>query len=474
MQPIFTKEAVYVAPPLPESLLYSTIIETDLSIIEARMNILIIGSGAREHAIASALSRSPQQPRIFCCGPSLNPGIKQMSHHYWVGDVTDADAIVKFAKEWQIGMVFIGPEAPLEKGLADALWNASIPTIGPKKRLAQLETSKSFTRELMQKYNIPGLPKYRSFRSTQGVEAYIHELGEDNYVVKANGLMGGKGVKVAGDHLQNVAEALAFCEEILAKGQTFVIEQKLIGQEFSFMAFCDGEHIFPMPVVQDHKRAYVDDKGPNTGGMGSYSDANHRLPFLTEKEVTDAWSINEAVYRALMKEENDKFIGILYGSFIATRDGIYVIEFNARFGDPESLNVLTILESDFLSICQSMVMGCLTAEQVRFAKLATVCKYAVPNGYPDNPLIDAVIDIAAVKNKANLYLSAVNAVNGKIHATGTRTAAYVGVADNISCAEEIAEKEVRGIDGPLFHREDIGTDRLIQRRIDDMHRLRSQ
>lgn len=438
------------------------------------MNILIVGSGAREHAIAVALHRSPQQPHIYCCGTSINPGIKQMAFNYWVGDINDVDAVVQRAKEWQIGMAIIGPEAPLEKGLADALWRNAIPTIGPKKKLAQIETSKGFARDLMQKHHIAGLPRYKSFFDMMGVNEFLNELGEGNYVIKANGLMGGKGVKVAGDHLQSITEALAYCREILATGQTLVVEEKLIGQEFSLMCFCDGEHVMSMPIVQDHKRAFVDDKGPNTGGMGSYSDANHSLPFLTEDEVQAASEINQAMIKALTTELNEKYIGILYGSFIVTRQGVYVIEFNARFGDPEALNVLTILRSDFVAICQAMITGNLTQDLVFFAPLATVCKYAVPEGYPEAPVQDVAIEICAVKNKSHLYLSSVNAVDGKILATGSRTAAYVGVADTISAAEEISEKEVRGISGPLFHREDIGTDRLIQRRVDEMRRLREQ
>jgi len=438
------------------------------------MNFLIVGSGAREHAIAAALHRSPQQPALFCCGTSLNPGIEQMARQYWVGDITDVSAITQLAKEWQVDIAIIGPEAPLEKGLADSLWDISVPTIGPKMKLAQIETSKGFARALMQKNHIPGLPRFKTFHDMHGVEAFLAELGEGHYVVKANGLMGGKGVKVAGDHLHSFAEAIAFCKEILAQGQEFVIEEKLIGQEFSFMCFCDGEHVVPMPIVQDHKRAFVDDKGPNTGGMGSYSDSNHSLPFLTKDDVKNAWQINQAVIQALMKKINEKYIGILYGSFIATRDGVYVIEFNARFGDPEALNVLTILESDFVSICKAMVTGTLSTDQVKFSQLATVCKYAVPQGYPDAPIKDVVIDISAVKNKSQLYLSAVHAIEGKIFAIGSRTAAYVGVSDSISAAEEISEKEVCGINGPLFHRNDIGTEKLIQRRVDDMRRLREE
>jgi phosphoribosylamine--glycine ligase len=437
------------------------------------MNILIIGSGAREHAIAAALHRSPQQKRLYCCGTSINPGIKQMTHHYWTGSITDVDAILQLAKEWQIGLAIIGPEAPLEKGLADALWRASIPTIGPKQKLAKIETSKGFARDLMQKHHIPGLPRYQIFNDATGIPDFLAELGEGNYVVKANGLMGGKGVKVAGDHLGSINEAITYCNEILAYGQTCIIEEKLIGQEFSFMCFCDGEHIVPMPLVQDHKRAFVDDKGPNTGGMGSYSDANHSLPFLTERDVKAAWEINEAVFKALSTELNDKYIGVLYGSFIATRQGIYVIEFNARFGDPESLNVLTILESDFIALCLALVTGNLSASHAVFAHQATVCKYAVPDGYPDMPVRNVAIDISAVKNKACLYLASVNAADGIIYATGSRAAAYVGVAESIFAAEEVAEREVCGISGPLFHREDIGTSQLIGKRIDEMRRLRT-
>jgi len=436
------------------------------------MNILIVGSGAREHAIAQALHRSPQKPAIFCCGTATNPGIKQMTHNYWVGDICNAEAVAAVAAGWQISLAIIGPEAPLEKGLADALWNHAIPTIGPRKSQARIETSKEFARDLMQKYHIPGLPAYRAFHSMDGVTAFLHELGKDGYVIKANGLMSGKGVKVAGDHLHSFAEAEAFCQSLIENDQSFVIEEKLIGQEFSLMGFCDGQTFVPMPVVQDHKRAHVNDEGPNTGGMGSYTDVNHSLPFLQPHDVSDALNINEAVLKALTQEVPGKFIGILYGSFIVTAKGLYVIEFNARLGDPEALNVLSILRSDFVALCEAMVTGSLKPEMVEFDQKATVCKYAVPEGYPDEPVKNTPIEISAVKNKAYLYLSAVDAVDGVIYAIGSRAAAYVGVAETITAAEKIAETEVCAIGGRLYHREDIGTERLIQQRVDAMRRLR--
>lgn len=436
------------------------------------MNVLIIGSGAREHAMAVALQRSNQLAKLYCCGPALNPGIRQMVHDFWVGDINDNQAILEMAKTWHISLAIIGPEAPLANGLADLFWQNAIPTVGPRKALAQIETSKAYARNLMQRYNIPGSPKYRVFNDIKGAEAFIKELGETNYVVKANGLMSGKGVRVAPEQLPSIKDALAFCESILAQKQTFVIEEKLVGQEFSYMCFCDGERMIPMPLVQDHKRAHNDDKGPNTGGMGSYSDANHSLPFLNDEDIKTAWSINEAIMQALQEETKERYIGILYGSFIATSNGIYVIEFNARFGDPEAMNVLSILETDFLKICRALVTGSLMPNQVHFAHRATVCKYAVPEGYPDNGLKDAVIDISAVKNKSRLFLSSVYAKDGRIYTCGSRTAAYVGIADTIFAAEEMAEKEICAIAGPLFHRSDIGKEYIIQRRVDDMRLLR--
>jgi phosphoribosylamine--glycine ligase len=437
------------------------------------MKFLIIGSGAREHALAKTLARSPQQPEIYCCGAARNPGIEKLAAGYWTGDINTPAAIVQQAQEWRIDIAFIGPEAPLEAGVADALWDNSIPTIGPRKNLAQLETSKAFTRDLLRKYKIKGAPEYRVFKNLHGAKEFLQHLGADGYVIKADGLMGGKGVKVAGDHLHDLTEAYQFCEELFTAGKTFVIEEKLIGQEFSLLCFSDGNRLVPMPAVQDHKRAYVGDTGPNTGGMGSYSDANHSLPFLTEKDLMDAQQINEAVVTALTAEFRTRYIGILYGSFIATQKGVYLIEYNARFGDPEALNVLPLLTSDFVKICVGMVGGTLRKSDVDFANLATVCKYAVPNGYPDNPLKDVLIDVSQVPDE-QLYLGAVNLAAGRLYATGSRAVAVVGIAATIAEAEAAAEIAVNRIEGPLFHREDIGTEQLIASRIAQMRELRQK
>ena len=358
------------------------------------MNILLIGSGAREHAIARALKRSPQIIQLYCFASSQNPGIKPLCVDYQVGNITSSTEVLNFAKHHQINLTVIGPEAPLANGVADNLWQAGIPCVGPKQKLAQLESSKGFTRDLQKEYSIPGALNFQRFTDMSGVKNFLYLLGEGNYVIKADGLMGGKGVKVAGDHLQNFTEALAYCEELTSLKSPFVIEEKLIGQEFSLMSFCDGIHLAHMPAVQDHKRAFEDDNGPNTGGMGTYSDANHLLPFLTEKDIQEAQAINQATADALRAKFGESYKGILYGGFMATKNGVKLIEYNARFGDPEAMNVLAILQSDFVKICLAITQETLKQDLAIFAQQATVCKYAVPEGYPDKPIKNQLIDIS--------------------------------------------------------------------------------
>lgn len=437
--------------------------------------ILLVGSGAREHAIAQALHRSPKALQLFTAASSFNPGIKVLSTDYVITNLLDTETLLALGLKWQVDMVVIGPEAPLAQGVADVFANNQITVIGPKKSLARIETSKAFARELMHDYQIEGLPRYRRFTSHDSattIMAFLAELGEGQYVVKADGLMGGKGVKVAGEHLQSFDEALDYAGEILSANQSVVIEEKLIGEEFSLMCFCDGQTIAPMPLVQDHKRAHLNDQGPNTGGMGSYSCSDHSLPFLTAEDVEDAENIMMKVLHALQMKCVDRYIGILYGSFIATRDGIAVIEFNARFGDPEVLNVLTILETDLLEIFEAMDRKMLHEIDIQFEQAATVCKYKVPQGYPDAPVQNEVLKIDGVDDLNNLYYAAIDMKEGQMVATGSRTAAYVGVAETLALAEEKAESNISKLRGAFYHRSDIGSEALINKRIAHMQKLR--
>ena len=430
-------------------------------------NFLVVGSGAREHAICRALHCSPQEKKIFCLATNFNPGIADLCDDVTKGDINDSDSVISYVEKNGVGLAIIGPENPLACGVADALWETGVKVVGPKKDLAQIETSKAFARDLLKEYNIPACPEYKTFSSMEGVTDYLNELGE-NYVVKYDGLAGGKGVKVSGEHLYSYKEAVEYCRELVEKGGQFVIEEKLTGQEFSLMSFCDGETLKHMPVVQDHKRAYEGDTGPNTGGMGTYSDANHSLPFLRDADIEQAQAINLAMVTALKDKCGEGYKGILYGGFMATATGLKLIEYNARFGDPEAMNVLPLLESDFVALCRAIADGNLHDVDVKFRNQATVCKYAVPEGYPDNPVKGEPIDVSGIENREGLFYASVDMKNDQLVEAGSRTVAVVGIADSITAAEQLAEGEISRVTGPLFHRTDIGTEALVQKRIDHM------
>ncbi len=435
------------------------------------MNVLIIGSGAREHALAKTISRSKKNHQLFCFGSNANPGIITLCASFTAGDISNRNHVVKYAKDINCNLAIIGPEAPLEKGVADALIQSGISAIGPTQKLAQIETSKGFARDLLSKYSIPGLPRYKRFYDIGGLKKYIDSLSYE-YVVKADGLMGGKGVKVFGEHLHSWDDTFNYCEWLIKNHSPFVIEEKFIGQEFSLMSFSDGEHLAHMPAVQDYKRAYDGDTGPNTGGMGCISDADHSLPFLEPSDIEEARKINELTASALKKEFGVSYQGILYGGFMAVKGGVKLIEYNARFGDPESIAVLSLLETDFLAVCNAIVNKTLNEQSVTFEKKAAVCKYLVPQGYPDNPVKNQEIDISSLQAKADVYFGGVEQKNGKLFETGSRTVAVLAKADTIEQAGLVAENMLADVRGPLFHRKDIGTKELLQKRIDMMINVR--
>lgn len=441
--------------------------------------ILIVGSGAREHAIAVALARSSSQPKLLCFGSARNPGIAALCTGYAVGSMADPASMAAFAKQHGATLAIVGPEAPLAAGAADALWAVGVPTVGPTQSLARIESSKSFTRELLRTHAIPGNPFFQRFEAAEFLAddtplLALLEQYDGRHVIKDDGLAGGKGVKVCGDHLHSLDDSLAFCRELAAAGHPFVIEEKLEGEEFSLISFSDGRSLAHMPAVQDHKRAFEGDKGPNTGGMGTYSDADHSLPFLRASDIAEAQRINEQVAAALAAECGAPYQGILYGGFMATRDGVRLIEYNARFGDPECLNLLTLLESDFAAICRAIVDQRLADVPVAFAALASVCKYVVPEGYPDAPRKGDEVHLPeAIPGNATLYLGAVDEVDGVLVSTGSRTVAVVATAPTLAAAELVAEQVIATIPGPFFHRSDIGTATLLQRKIDRMTQVRA-
>jgi len=434
------------------------------------MNVLLIGSGAREHAIAEAIVNSPKKPKLFAYMKTRNPGISKLAEDTQLGSYNAIEEIKNFAKSNSIDIAVIGPEEPLSMGVADVLESAGIGCVGPKKELARLETSKSFTRLLMKKYNIEGCPNFKVFESIDGVGDFLKKLGE--FVVKPDGLTGGKGVKVFGEHIHSIEDGIKYCEEVMKTHPSVVVEKRLEGEEFSLQSFSDGMHLLDCPPVQDHKRAFAGDKGPNTGGMGSYSDSNHLLPFLAKKDVDDAHEITRKVMNAIYKETGQLYKGVMYGGFIVTRSGVKLIEYNARLGDPEAMNVLPLLKTDFIDVCEGIINGTLNKVKAEFDRKATVCKYAVPEGYPTNPVKNKKIDLSDVPGEAKIYYASVDEKNDGIYMGSSRAVAFVGIDYDMEKAEVIAENAVCSVKGPVFHREDIGTKELIEKRISHMKKLR--
>ena len=438
-------------------------------------NILLVGNGAREHAIAESILRSSQNPRLVSFMKANNPGIASLSETIMLGSYSDLAAITGFALDNKVEFAVIGPEDPLNNGVVDALAQKGIPSIGPNKSLARLETSKSFTRNLVSKYKIHGNPQFKVFTAMDGVESFLHKL--EGIVLKPDGLTGGKGVLVQGDHFATKTEALKLCQQILQESSSVIVEEKFDGEEFSLQCLCDGKTVVGTPPVQDHKRRFDGDRGPNTGGMGSYSLPDHSMPFLRPQDVEEGLEITRQVAAALWKETGNPYKGVMYGGFIATKNGAKLLEYNARFGDPEAMNILPLLKTDFVEICRHIIAGTLDQLKIEFEPKATVCKYVVPKGYglpadhPDAASSRDKIEVGDV-GKAKLYYSSVDKKEDGLYLSSSRAIGIVGIADTLDAARLIAEAGVKAVKGPVAYREDIGTDALIQKRIDHMKKIR--
>ncbi|MGV9198129.1 MAG: phosphoribosylamine--glycine ligase [Promethearchaeia archaeon] len=436
------------------------------------VNCLIVGHGAREHAIAEALVNSGAE--LFAYMSFKNAGLDDLSKGRIRVDAEDNFRnIIEFGKANNIDFAVIGPEAPLCIGIVDALESEGIPCVGPKIEAAQLEGSKIFMRNLLEKYKIQSNIKSKKFTSMEGIEEYIDQVGEENLVVKPDGLTGGKGVKVYGDHLHSKDDMLEYCEKLVQKNSSFLLEEKIDGEEFTIQTFVDGEKVVGSPLVQDHKRAYENDEGPNTGGMGSYSMANHLMPFISKEDVQTALNDMKNVVTAVKAETGIEYKGFLYGQFMKTAKGIKLVEFNVRLGDPEAMNVLPLLQYNFVDLCWDIINGELP-DKINFEHKATVCKYLAPEGYPVSPKNDQLVTIDYDKIKeigAKYYYASVYREKGKIFTTTSRAMGILGVADDLEEAEQIAENGVKCVEGNLFHRSDVGTQNLLQKRIDHMNSL---
>jgi phosphoribosylamine--glycine ligase len=435
---------------------------------------LVVGGGGREHAITEALLESGAE--IYASASRRNPGIARKAKAFLEVPETAVDKIVPFATGARVEMAVIGPEAPLGAGLTDALEKAGVPTVGPTQEAARLETSKEFTRRLLKEANIPGSLAFWTFGDLEAFSALVKDI-DFEIVIKPVGLTGGKGVKVQGDHFSNAEEALECAREILDARvggvARFLVERKAVGEEFSLQAFVDGTHVVPMPLARDHKRAQEGDRGPNTGGMGSVTLPDHLLPWVSKWDHDEAVGILERTVEA-MRARGTLFRGILYGGFMATREGPKLLEYNVRFADPEGINVLALMEDDLADVFQRLLDGRLPAT-LKFARQASVCKYVCPPGYGAAPRPGGVlrVDEAGIRAAgAHAFYGSLDEREDGLHLAASRGLAVLAVHEELPVAERRAEDALKFIQGEYAVRHDIGTAALMDHYAARMRRLR--
>ena len=339
------------------------------------MKVLVVGGGGREHAICWKLAQSPKVTELYCA-PG-NAGIAQVATCVPI-KATDVEAMVAWAKENAMDFVMVAPDDPLALGMVDALEAAGIPAFGPRKNAAIIEASKAFSKELMKKYHIP-TAKYETFTDLDKALSYIQEQGAP-IVVKADGLALGKGVVVAStvEEAQKAAREMMEDKKFGESGSTVVIEECMVGPEVTVLAFCDGEHLVPMLSSQDHKRAYDGNQGPNTGGMGAFCPSPKYTPNLAKTCMEQIFLPTVAA----LKAEGRPFKGVIYFGLMLTQNGPKVVEYNARFGDPEIQPILSMLDSDLMDIFEACVNGTLDQADIRWKKGAACCLVLASGGYP--------------------------------------------------------------------------------------------
>lgn len=417
------------------------------------MKILVVGGGGREHTIVWKLAQSPRVEKIYCA-PG-NAGISKIAECVPI-KAMDIEGIVRFATDNKLDMVMVAPDDPLAAGMVDAMEAAGIRTFGPRKNAAILESSKVFSKDLMKKYGIP-TAKYEVFTDRSQAIEY---LGHQDYpvVIKADGLALGKGVIIA----QSFGEAQEAVNSIMSDkvfgsaGDRIVIEEFLIGPEVSVLAFTDGKAVVPMVSSQDHKRALDNDKGLNTGGMGTFSPSRIYTPELADYCM-------EIIYKPTieaMNSENRKFKGVLYFGLMITKDGPKVLEYNARFGDPETQVVLPRLKNDILDIFEAVIDERLSEIQIEWFDNAAVCVIMASGGYPEKYATGYEIngiDAAERECGAIVFHAGTKLVDGKYVTAGGRVIGVTAMAENLEAAIAKAYEGVGRISFKDAHyRKDIG------------------
>lgn len=415
------------------------------------MKVLVVGSGGREHAICWKLKQSPKVTGLFCA-PG-NGGIAQLAQCVDV-KATDVDGMVKWAKENAMDFVVVAPDDPLALGMVDTLEEAGIPAFGPRANAAVIEASKAFSKELMKKYRIP-TARYETFTQLDKALDYIGEQGAP-IVVKADGLALGKGVVVAAtvDEAKTAAREMMEDKKFGQSGSTVVIEECMTGPEVTVLAFADGEHVYPMPASQDHKRAYDGNRGPNTGGMGAISPPPQYTPEIAQRCVDEIFLPTIAA----LKAEGRPFQGVLYFGLMLTPDGPKVVEYNARFGDPECQAVLSLLDSDLMDIFTACREGTLDQLDLRWKDSAACCLVLASGGYPlDYRKGFPISGLEEAGKSAVVFHAGTAEKDGQIVTSGGRVLGVTALGDTLDQAIDNAYAAAKPISFTDMHfRTDIG------------------
>ena len=415
------------------------------------MKVLVIGSGGREHALAWKIAQSPLVKKVFCA-PG-NAGTANVAENIDIPS-DNVDALLQFATVTGIGLTVVGPEQPLVKGLVDSFEESGLRVFGPSQRAAEIEGSKVFCKDLMKKYGIP-TARYESFDSPDQVKLFTKE--DEPVVVKASGLAAGKGVILC----SNAEEARSAVQSIMQEkafgnaGDQVVVEEFLTGQEVSLLAFTDGKTVLPLDSAQDHKAAFDGDKGPNTGGMGAYSPA---LVFTEELKQQVIDEIMIPTVRAMAKEGR-YYRGILYAGLMLTESGPKVLEFNARFGDPETQPIMMRIKNDIVPIFEACIDGTLAKQSLQWRQEPTVCVVMAAKGYPSS--YEKGKEISGLNSDENrqavVFHAGTKLENGKVLTNGGRVLGVTALGSDINQAIKNAYSVVDKINWDGIHyRKDIG------------------
>ncbi|MEW6276894.1 MAG: phosphoribosylamine--glycine ligase, partial [Bacillota bacterium] len=403
------------------------------------MKVLVVGGGGREHALVWKLRQSPRVAQIFCA-PG-NAGIARQATCVQI-KAEDIEGLLNFAVKEKIDLTIVGPEAPLTAGIGDAFTRAGLNIFGPSAAAAAIEGSKVWAKKFMSKYNIP-TADYVVFDQPEKAKEYVLKRAGP-LVVKADGLAAGKGVKVCG----SPAEALAAITEIMEKkvfgraGERVVIEECLKGEEASILAFTDGETVLPMLAAQDHKQVYDNDQGPNTGGMGAYAP----VPVCTSRVYEEA--LEKILIPAVkgLAREGCPYRGVLYAGLMVTEQGLKVLEFNARFGDPEAQPLLVLFQTDLVEICEAVLTGRLAAQKICWADGAAVCVVLASGGYPGPyPKGKVISGLDRVPDDIMVFHAGTALVDGQVVTAGGRVLGVTAVAKTIREAIDRAYQGVQAI-----------------------------